>query len=328
MNALVVQNRESSPVMQLDTCPKPAPGRKELLVNVKATALNRADLLQKAGKYPPPAGASRLLGLEMAGVVEEAGPETSRFKKGDRIFGLLPGGGYAGFCTILESHAMEIPKQFSFEEAAAIPEVFLTAYQALIWLGKLSVRETVLIHAGASGVGTAAIQIAKQLKQARVAATSGTSQKCTTCNDLGAELTINYKEQNFEEAIAGAFGTESVNLIVDVVGAPYWHQNINVLALAGRLVYLAMLGGANIENMNLAPLLKKRITVQGSTLRNRTDSYKARLVNAFVSDCMPLFSEGKMNPVIDSVFNWKQVEKAHEKMKQNLNTGKIILNGM
>lgn len=306
----------------------PKPGDHELLVKIEATALNRADLMQKAGKYPPPEGESPLLGLEMAGVVAETGSKVTNHKPGDRVYGLLGGGGYAEYCTIHEELAMEIPDNFSYEEAAAVPEVFLTAFQAVIWLGKLQQNETILIHAGASGVGTAAIQLAKVLRNARVAVTAGSDEKLSLCESLSADLMINYKEQNFAEVIEKEFGKNSVDVTIDFVGSPYWEMNVRSMAMDGRVVYLAILGGATVEKMSLLPILRKRLTISGSTLRNRTLEYKIELTNAFKFENSNHLKEGKLTPVIDSIFDWKEVENAHQRMLDNKNAGKIILTGM
>jgi tumor protein p53-inducible protein 3 len=328
MKALLVDDSQRIPVMKSGDFTDPLPEVGELLVKIEATALNRADLLQKAGKYPPPEGESPLLGLEMAGIVESVGRGVSKFKKGDHVFGLLGGGGYAEYCTIHEDMAMRMPDNLSFEEAAAIPEVFLTAYQAIEWLGELKMGETILIHAGASGVGTAAIQLAKILKHARIAVTAGSSSKLDLCNSLGADLLINYKERNYDEVIENEFGKNSVDIIIDFVGSPYWHKNIDIMAIDGRLVLLAMLGGSAVENMSLVPFLRKRLTVKGSTLRNRNNAYKSALTGKFSTDVINLFKNLKLKPIIDSVYNWNDVEDAHKRMANNLNAGKIILNGM
>lgn len=328
MKALLVDPDSGNPKMILGSAPKPVPGENDLLVKIKATALNRADLLQKSGKYPPPEGESPILGLEMSGVVESVGKNVTEYHEGDRVFGLLGGGGYAEYCTIDEELAMPIPEDLSFEEAAAIPEVFLTAFQALLWLGELDDGETVLIHAGASGVGTAAIQLAKTLKNARIAVTAGTREKLDLCRSLGAGLKINYKEDNFEEVIEEAFGGDSVNLIIDFIGSPYWQKNIASLALDGRLVYLSMLGGSTVEKMNLIPILRKRLTVRGSTLRNRSLDYKRKLTSAFRNQALELFKSEELTPVISAIFNWEHVEQAHLMMSENRNAGKIILNGI
>jgi tumor protein p53-inducible protein 3 len=328
MKALLIDDNAETPSMKIGEFPTPEPGKNELFVKIEATALNRADLLQKAGKYPPPKGASPILGLEMAGTVEATGEGVTAYKKGDRVFGLLPGGGYASYCTIHEALTMPVPFHFSFEEATALPEVFLTAYQAVIWLGELKKGETILIHAGASGVGTAAVQIAKQLRQARVVTTAGTEEKCSLTASLGSDLCMNYKEENYADSLTDTFGKKSVDVILDFVGSPYWEKNINVLAMDGRLVYLAMLGGAIIENMSLVPILRKRLTIRGSTLRNRSLEYKINLTKEFREQTANLFAQKQLKPVIDSVFNWNEVNEAHAKMENNLNAGKIILTGM
>lgn len=325
MNVLEVNETNGTPVMVTGERQIPELCDDELLVKVEATSLNRADLLQKSGKYPPPEGASEILGLEMAGSVVRTGCSVHNFKEGDRVFGLLPGGGYAEYCVIPKGTAMKIPDKFSYEEAAAVPEVFLTAYQALIWLGNLSDQQNILVHAGASGVGTAAIQIAVQLRNARVCTTSGSKRKQDLCDSLGAEININYKEKKFADVIEAKLGKECINLVLDFVGKPYWDQNIRLLVMDGRVVYLSMLGGATIEKMSLVPILRKRLTIKGSTLRNRTKEYKAKLTRDFAADCLPLFNEGKLKPVIDSVYDWNDVEKAHKRMEKNKNAGKIVL---
>jgi len=328
MKALLVNNQSDEPVMEFGDYPAPEPSENELLVKVKSTALNRADLLQKKGKYPVPDGESPIMGLEMSGIVESVGKGVNKYKEGDRVFGLLGGGGYAEYCTIHEEMALSIPDFMSFEEAAAIPEVFLTAYQALMWLGELKEEETVLIHAGASGVGTAAIQLAKQLKRAQIAVTAGSKEKLDLCRSLGSLLQINYKEQDFAEKIQERFGENSVDLIIDFVGSPYWGKNINSLAMDGRLIYLSMLGGAKVEEMSLVPILRKRLTIRGSTLRNRSYAYKKQLTEEFWNSTRDLFENEKLAPVISAIIDWGDVEKAHQMMSNNKNAGKIILNGM
>lgn len=328
MKTLVVDTASGTPVMQQGTHPKPIPKSNELLVKIEATALNRADLLQKAGNYPVPDGASPILGLEMAGRVEETGEEVIDFEEGDLVFGLLSGGGYAEYCVIPDDHAMPIPETLSFEEAAGIPETFLTAYQALYWNGDISEGETVLIHAGASGVGTSAIQLAKEIFNARIIVTAGSSEKLDLCRSLGADIAINYKTVNFADIIEDEIGELVVNLILDFVGAPYWEKNLQVLAMDGRMVHLGLLGGAKVEQVNLSQVLRKRLTIRGSTLRSRSNEYKALLTEEFMDMAMDLIDSKQIKPVIDSIFDWNDVEMAHQRMKNNENAGKIILNGM
>ena len=328
MKALTVDTSKKKPKMVMDEVSIPEPGDYDLLVKIEATALNRADLLQKAGKYPPPKGASPILGLEMAGVVESVGMEVTRYEPGDYVFGLLPGGGYAEYCVIHERMAMAVPDALSFEESASIPETFITAFQALKSLGEIKRNEHVLIHAGASGVGTAAIQLAKMLFNCRVSTTASQRKKLKKCTEIGADKVINYKKEDFAEVIASEFGTETIDLIIDFVGSPYWEKNIELLGLDGRLVILSLLGGAELEKASLVPILRKRLKIIGSTLRNRTDEYKFRLTSDFHTYAMELFETGQIQPVIDSVYNWNDVEEAHKRMSKNKNIGKIVLTGM
>lgn len=328
MQAIQVINPGKKSKLEIQNVPTPKPSGHEILVKIEATAVNRADLHQRAGKYPPPEGASEIPGLEMAGIVEKAGSKVTKWKPGDFVFGLLPGGGYAGFCVTHEDMAMPLPENISFEEAAAIPETFLTAYQALIWLGELQHKETVLIHAGGSGVGTSAIQLARHLCDATIITTAGKKRKLETCKEIGADFAYHYRKQDFAKEISKDIGEHSVNLIIDFIGAPYWDQNIDVLATDGRLVYLSFLGGAKIKKMNLAPILRKRLKIMGSTLRSRSEEYKIELTNDFADRCLEFFENGTIKPVIDSVYDWEDTEKAHSRMRNNKNTGKIVLTGM
>ncbi|PTX15134.1 putative PIG3 family NAD(P)H quinone oxidoreductase [Pontibacter mucosus] len=323
MKAILVKQPGGPEQLILGEHEQPLPNPNELLVKVHATALNRADTLQRQGKYPPPKGASSLLGLEMAGEVVEAGINCTKYKKGDKVFGLLPGGGYAEYAVIDEAMAMPVPENLSMEEAAAIPEVFLTAWQALAWLGKLQSGERALIHAGASGVGTAAIQLARALK-AEVLVTAS-EQKIQACLDLGAHKAINYKEVPFEDEVLAYTNSEGVDVIVDFIAGPYFNQNLDCLRLDGRLVILASLGGGKVEEVDLRKILSKRLQVIGSTLRSRTKDYQIKLTEDMSRFALPLFKEGKLKPVIDSVYDWQDAAEAHRYMEQNKNIGKIVL---
>ncbi|MDX1617386.1 MAG: NAD(P)H-quinone oxidoreductase [Balneolaceae bacterium] len=328
MKAVTVRDPGPDSRLEIREVPTPEPSEQEILVKIEATALNRADLLQRQGKYPSPEGATDILGLEMAGIVEKVGAKAERWKKGDFVMSLLPGGGYAEFCTVDESMAMPIPDSMSLKDAAAVPETFLTAYQALSWLGELKRDETVLIHAAGSGVGTSAIQLARQLINARILVTAGKKRKLATGRELGADYAYNYRKVDFAEAIKKELGPEPVDLIVDFVGAPYWEGNIDLLAVDGRLVLLSMLGGARLKKMSLVPVLRKRLTIIGTTLRSRSDAYKIRLSREFSDTTFSLFEQNVIEPVIDSVYDWEDVEKAHRRMADNKNTGKIVLTGM
>ncbi len=323
MKAILVEAPGGPEQLRLGEHPTPEPGPQEVRVRVHATALNRADLMQREGKYPPPEGASPLLGLEMAGVVEQAGRHATRWQPGDRVFGLLPGGGYAAYAVIHEEMAMALPPGLSFEEAAAIPEVFLTAFQALHWLGEVRGEERVLIHAGASGVGTAGIQLAR-MAGARVYVTAS-GPKHAACLRLGAEVAIDYREEDFAERVLEETNGQGVDLILDFIGAPYLEPNLMALATDGRIVLLATLGGSKLDAFDLRTFFLKRATLRASTLRNRHPAYKIRLTHDFAARALPGFADGSLKPVIDSVYDWAEVAAAHRRMDANENVGKIVL---
>jgi len=323
MKAILIAQPGGPEQLYLGEFPTPRPGPKEILVKVVATALNRADSLQRQGKYPPPPGASPLLGLEMAGEVVEIGNEVTQWQPGQRVCGLLPGGGYAQFAVIHEDLALPIPEGLTFAQAAAIPEVFLTAYQSLVWLGALQAAERVLIHAGASGVGTAAIQIARELG-AEVLVTAS-APKHSLCKSLGASLAIDYKNEDFSEEVSSYTNGQGVDLILDFIAAPYFQANLDLLQTDGRLVMLALMGGVKPESVNLAPILTRRLQIMGSTLRNRDLSYKIRLTQSFHSFAWPRFLRKQLVPVIDRAISWERVQEAHEAMEANENAGKIVL---
>lgn len=298
-----------------------------VLVRIKATALNRADILQRKGKYPPPPNESQILGLEMAGEVKEIGPKVTHVKEGDMVMALLPGGGYAEYCVISERIAMKYPANLSVVEAAAIPEAFLTAYQSLFWIGELQSKQSVLIHAGASGVGTAAIQLAKKYANS-VIITAGSQKKIDFCRQLGANVGINYKETtNWNETVIDSTpNREGVDLIVDFVGASFFEKNISSLRTDGKMVMLGFLGGSNLsEKVNIAPILSKRLTICGSTLRGRSQEYKEKLSQEFIEKYFHAFRNGELKPIVDRVFPWTEVVEAHKYMEANQNIGKIVL---
>ncbi|MEZ4771911.1 MAG: NAD(P)H-quinone oxidoreductase [Bacteroidia bacterium] len=323
MKAILINHFGGPDVLQLGEFETPVPGPFEILIKVTSTALNRADILQREGKYPPPPGASTIPGLEISGTVAALGKNATHWKKGDLVCGLLAGGGYAEYVVLHQDLAMPVPPNIDLISAAAIPEVFLTAFQALDWLADLQSGESVLIHAGGSGVGTAAIQIARE-KGARVFATASTS-KHSACIKLGAEKVIDYKNENFESVIREITGGLGVQVILDFLAAPYFQQNLNALSMDGRMVMLALMGGPSAEKINLAPILGKRLQIMGSTLRSRPLDYKIALTRAFSDFALPLLESGRLTPVIDRIFDWKEVCDAHRFMESNQNTGKILL---
>lgn len=323
MRAVIFEQPGGPEVLRLGEWEDAKAGAGEVLVKVHATAINRADTLQRMGKYPVPPGASPILGLEMAGEVVALGEGASRWKIGDRVCGLLGGGGHAELVNIHEDICMAIPRDMSYESAAAIPEVFLTAYQALFWLAQIKEKEHVLIHAGASGVGTAAIQLAKSI-DAHVFVTAS-SPKHEICRQLGAELCIDYRTQDFHLEIMQQTKKRGVDIIVDFVAGPYFQRNLDSLGLDGRMVMLALLGGSKPEHANLASILRKRLKIMGSTLRNRSHEYKAKLTREFQDFAWKKFQDGHLKPVIDQVMDWSDIVEAHKRMEANKNAGKIVL---
>lgn len=323
MKAIIVTQEGDPDHLAIGEYPTPEPGADELLVKVHAAALNRADTLQRRGKYPPPEGASEILGLDIAGTVAERGPGCVNWNEGDRVFGLVPGGGYAEYALLHKDMAMAVPPGLSLTEAAAIPEVFLTAYQALHWLGDLRWGDHVLIHAGASGVGTAAVQLAT-LHGARPYVTAS-APKHEVCRRLGAKATIDYKTEDFADRIATITDGRGVDLILDFIGAPYFHGNIEALTVDGRVIQLATLGGSTVDSVSLGALMAKRVQLLATTLRARPQDYKVRLTKEFAAEMLPKFVDGTLKPVIDSTFDWTEATAAHRRMENNENAGKIIL---
>ena len=324
MKAVLLKEPGGPEQLYLGDAPLPECEENEIMVKVKATAINRADTAQRRGMYPPPPGASSILGLEMAGEVESVGAKVKKWTKGDRVFALLPGGGYAEFVAVPEEMAMPVPENLSFEEGAGIAETYLTTYQSLIWLGELHPREKVLIHAGASGVGTAAIQTAK-VEQCTVMTTAGSEAKLRVCRELGADLAVNYRDSGFAEAVLEATRGHGADVIIDFVGEPHFRQNLSCIAQDGRLVFLAMLGGAQVESFELGLLMRKRIKLMGSTLRNRPMDYKISLTREFAQSYLRKFETGELKVVIDRVLPLEEVAAAHTAIEANENIGKIIL---
>lgn len=324
MQAILIKSPGGPEQIYLGQAPDPEVKGHQVLVRVKATGVNRADTLQRRGMYPPPPGESEIMGLEMAGEVVETGPGCQSLKPGDKVFGILSGGGYAEYVALDEGLAMPIPEGIEFEQAAGMAEVFLTAYQALFRLGKLQPGETILIHAGASGVGTAATQLAK-LAGARVLVTASSQEKLEACRALGADVGINYKLEDFPTRVMEATDQHGADVLIDFIAAPYYQRNLASLALDGRMVMLAFIGGYRVENVDLRPMLTKRITVMGTTLRSRTLDYRVKLSQEFITKYSAKFSAGELKPVLDSVVPWSDVRAAHERIEANLNVGKIIL---
>jgi tumor protein p53-inducible protein 3 len=322
MKAVVVKQPGGAEQLQFQDFPKPTLQEGELLIKVKASAINRSDIVTREGK----SGylSNPILGIEVSGEVVEVGLGAN-IEVGTRVMGLVNGGGYAEYVVMPADRAIKVPDKLSFEEAAAIPEVFLTAYQTLFWLGELTDQDTVLIHAGGSGVGTAAIQLAKQMTEAKIITTAGSQDKLDFCRSLGADICINYKEQSFEEEVLKATNNQGVDVILDFIGASYWEKNLKSIKTDGRWVLIGILGGTQVEKVNLMELLLKRVQLKGTLLTPRSDEYKKELTKEFVGKAMPLFNQNKIRAIVDQVFPFEDIQHAHKHMEANKNLGKIII---
>jgi putative PIG3 family NAD(P)H quinone oxidoreductase len=324
VKAVLVSQPGGPEKLELVELPEPTPGPAEVAIEIHAAALNRADLLQRRGLYPPPPGTTAILGLECAGVVSALGPGCQgRIGLGDRVMVLLGGGGYAERVVVPEALLMRVPERLSFEQAAAIPEAFLTAREALFGAGKLASTEAVLIHAAAGGVGSAAVQLARS-HGSRVFATAGGTAKCQWLRELGADVVIDYKSQDFAQVIQAESAGHGVDVILDFVGAAYAKQHATCLARSGRQVLIGVMGGAQ-ASIDLGRLLQKRQSLIGMVMRSRSTQEKIELTRAFVRTTLPLFADGRLRPLVDSVFSLNDVARAHERMEANENLGKIVL---
>jgi putative PIG3 family NAD(P)H quinone oxidoreductase len=323
MKAIVLNGSGGPEVLTLGEAPRPEPKPDDLLVRVRATALNRADTLQRRGLYPPPPGDSELLGLELAGEVAGWGSAVTGFREGQRVFGLVGGGGYAEYALLDQRMAMPVPDGWSWEQAAAVPEVYFTANETVFVLGGLQRGETLLVHAGGSGVGTAAIQMAHHIG-ATVYFTAGSPDKIERAMALGAAAGINYKTQDFVEEVQRLTGGKGVDVVEDFLGAAYLAKNMAALKTTGRLVIVATMGGTKCE-IDLNLLMRKRLAIFGSVLRARPLEEKRLVTRRFLERWMEPLAQGKLKPIVDSTFPLAQARQAHERMESNLNFGKIIL---
>lgn len=303
--------------------PLPQPGAGEVLIKVASAGVNRPDCLQRQGGYPPPPGASDIPGLEVAGTVVSLGEGTERWQLGDHVCALLTGGGYAEYCTAPEPQCLPIPAGLSLQQAAALPETFFTVWSNVFDRASLQPGETLLVHGGTSGIGTTAIQLASALGS-RVFTTVGGADKQQTCLDLGAERAINYHEEDFVQVIKTGTNSRGVDVILDMVGGDYVQRNLSALAIEGRLVFIAFLRGAKIE-VNLAPVMMKRLTITGSTLRARPVAHKAPIAKNLEEKVWPLLASGIIKPIIDRTFPLSEAASAHALMESNRHIGKLLL---
>ena len=320
MNAIEITAPGGPEVLQSCTRPRPVPNADQVIIQVAYAGVNRPDALQRAGLYNPPAGASDLPGLEASGTVVEVGENVADLVVGDRVCALLPGGGYAEFVATPAAHCLPIPTGLSMKQAACLPETFFTVWSNVFMRGGLQAGERILIHGGSSGIGTTAIQLANAFG-ARVFVTAGSDEKCQACLDLGAERAINYRDEDFVDAMRAVGGA---NVILDMVGGPYIPRNLKALADDGRLVQIAFLQGPKTE-VNFVQLMTRRLTFTGSTLRPQSDLAKAKIAQQLRDVVWPLLSQGKIAPVMDSTFNMAEAAAAHSRMESSAHIGKIVL---
>ncbi len=324
MRAILCTDTGGPEVMQPGERPVPEPGPGQVLIRVAASSVNRADLSQRAGAYPPPPGESDVLGLEVAGRIERLGADVDHWRPGDRVMTIIGGGGYAEYAVAPASSLLAVPDRFDLVTAAAIPEVFLTAYLNIFREAALRQHESVLIHGGASGVGTAAIQLCRRLRDAKVLVTVGSEDKAEACKALGADHAILYKREDFADRVREATAKEGADVILDHIGGGYLADNLRCLALYGRLVIIGLMGGAKAE-LNIGQLMVKRQRIIGSVLRARSVGEKAELARAFRAEVLPLLADGRLEPVIHARLKLEEVVEAHRLVAANANTGKVLL---
>ncbi len=300
----------------------PEPKADEVLVKVHAFGINRPDILQRQGLYPMPKGVTPVPGLEVAGEVVAVGADVTVFKVGDKVCGLTNGGGYAEYCVVPESQTIRIPEGVSFTQAAAIPETFFTVWANVFQMGKAKAGETVLIHGGSSGIGTTALMLCKSLG-IKTFATAGADEKLQAIAHLTTG--INYKTQDFEQVINEATDNAGVDVILDMVGGPYLEKNLNLLRRDGRLVYIAFLGGRKAKEVNLGPIMMKRLTITGSTMRARTTAEKAEIAQGLKDTVVPLWAKGECLPMIYKTFKFNQIQDAHAAMDTGEHVGKVVV---
>jgi len=323
MTAIAIRSPGGPEVLTAEPRPVPEPGDREILIEVAAAGVNRPDVMQRMGLYPPPPGAPDIPGLEIAGEVVARGTGVTRWKEGDKVMALVVGGGYAEFCLVHEGHALPVPAGLSLTEAAAIPETFFTVWYNAFERGRLAARETLLVHGGSSGIGTTAIQLAAAFG-ARVIATAGTAEKCEACRKLGADVAINYKTEDFVAVTRQATGDRGADLVLDIVGGDYIDRNYEAAAVEGRIVQIAFQSSSR-ATVDFRRLMLKRLTHTGSTLRARSVADKGAIARAVEVKVLPLIAAGRVKPVIDSTFPLREAAAAHARMESSQHIGKIVL---
>jgi len=325
MKAVIITQPGGPEVLQLAERPIPEYGTNEVLVKVCAAGVNRPDISQRKGNYPPPPGApTEIPGLEIAGIVNKVGANVNRWKAGDKVCALVWGGGYAEYCNVPEGQCLPIPENLTFIEAASLPETFFTVWSNVFDRGKLQPGESLLVHGGSSGIGVAAIQMAKALGST-VYVTAGTDEKCKFCEELGAAKAINYKTENFAERIKELTSGQGVNVILDMIGGDYTPGNIQSLANDGRLVMINTMKGKDV-NIDLAAVMRKRLIITGSMLRSREVAFKSEIARNLEEHIWPLIAEGKIKAIIQDIFPADRAAEAHALMESSKHIGKMVLN--
>jgi len=324
MTVVAISKPGGPEVLIPETRPVPQPGADEILIKVQAAGVNRPDVAQRSGSYPPPPGASDLPGLEVAGVVAAVGSNAKRHKVGDRVMSLVAGGGYAQYCIAQDAQAMAVPASLTIAEAGALPETLMTVWHNVFERGALKPGETLLVHGGSSGIGTMEIMLAKALGS-KVIVTVGSKDKADACVRLGADHAINYRSEDFVEAVKTFTVGNGANVILDMVGGDYIDRNYDAAAIDGRIVQIAFLSNAPKATANFIKLMVKRLTHTGSTLRPRSNADKAAMVAAIEARVMPLLRDGKVKPVMDSTFPLEKAADAHRRMETSEHIGKIVL---
>jgi NADPH2:quinone reductase len=324
MKAIIITQPGGPEVLQIAERPTPVCSADEVLVKVAAAGVNRPDVYQRKGNYPPPKGAPvDIPGLEIAGTIVETGANVTRWKTGDKVCALVMGGGYAEYCNVPEGQCLPIPENLTFVEAASLPETFFTVWSNVFDRGQLKNKETLLVHGGSSGIGVAAIQMATALGHP-VYVTAGTAEKCRFCEDLGAVKAINYKTENFPDVIKDLTNGKGVDVILDMIGGDYTPGNIQCLGEEGRLVMIYTMNGKDVQ-VDLSVVMRKRLTITGSMLRSRDTAFKAAIAQNLGKTIWPLLASGKIKPVINAVFAANKVEDAHRLMESSEHIGKIVI---
>jgi NADPH2:quinone reductase len=323
MKAIEITRPGPPDVLKLVERPLPAIGPNDVLIRVAAAGVNRPDVMQRLGHYPPPPGASDIPGLEVAGSIDDIGAYVTAFVRGDRVCALVSGGGYAEWCAAPAGQCLPVPEGSDFISAAALPETTFTVWSNVFDRGRLASGEILLVHGGSSGIGTTAIQLA-HARGARVLATAGSAEKCAFCERLGAERAINYREEDFSEAVKDATGGRGVDVVLDMVGGAYLQRNIDVLAMDGRLVQIGMMGGTK-ASIDTLPVLQRRLIITGSTLRPRPVAEKAAIARSVREHVWPLIEAGRMRPVVHATYPLAAAAEAHRMMESSAHIGKLVL---